>query len=171
MFLLMEGAIQLHKAGDEGRDIVIRTVKPGATFGEVVLFEQNRYPVTAVAVTASRVLGLTRRGILRLLDNREFRDDFIAMLMKRQRYLADRVRYLASYDVETRLLLFLRERYGEGDTILSDLPKKDIAAAIGVSPETLSRVIARMTRAEQLSWIARKVTVPSRVWEDLRMRV
>lgn len=155
MYLLESGAVQLGKTTPAGQEIAIRTIRPGETFGEVVLFEQDRYPVTATVLLAGTALTFTRADVRRLLNGEAFRDDFIAMLMRKQRYLAERVRYLTTCDVEERLRVFLREQYGEGPRLQVTLSKRDIAAAIGTTPETLSRVIQRLGREGRLQWRGR----------------
>jgi len=165
LFLLVDGCVQLTKVTPDGNEVVIRTIKEGEIFAEVILFEGNMYPVTATATTASRVLSFARQNILRLLDQPAFRNDFIASLMRKQRYLADRVRYLTSYDVGQRFLLFLRDHYGESDEVTVDLSKKDLAAAIGATPETLSRLIKRLENEELLEWRDKTIAVSRQAWE------
>jgi CRP/FNR family transcriptional regulator len=146
MYLLTRGSIRLHKTSPDGSEVVVRTVRPGEVFGEVVLFETDRHPVTASALTQAHVLIFGRDAIRGLLDAPAFRDDFITMLMRKQRYLAELVRYLTSCDVQERFLLFLREHYGEEKRITLDIDRKDLAAAIGTTPETLSRLMRRMVK-------------------------
>ena len=83
MHLLIEGNIQLHKNTEDGREVVIRVVKPGEVFAEVVLFEKDRYPVSARAVTLVEALAFPREGIQRLLAEEGFRNDFISMYIRR----------------------------------------------------------------------------------------
>ena len=161
VFLLRTGAIQLHKTAPDGSEVVIKVVQPGETFAEVVLFEQERYPVTAVALTASEVVAFPRADLMRLLDTPAFRNDFIRMLMHKQRYLAERIVQITSHDVEQRLLAFLEEQYGAERTIALSVSKKDVAAAIGTTPETLSRLIQRLTRRKALTWKGRVITRPA----------
>lgn len=165
MFLLASGSIQLHKTAPNGEEIVIKVVKPGESFAEVVLFEEDRYPVTAVALANSRVFEFLRQDIQHLLGAADFRRDFIASLMRKQRYLAEKIRQLTSHDVETRLFTFLREQYGPRDLIAVTISKKDIAAAIGVTPETLSRLIARLKRQHKIIWNGRTIRFPSGYWQ------
>jgi len=167
MFLLVEGAIRLHKATAEGNEVGIRTVRPGETFGEVVLFEENRYPVTATALSASSVLAFGRVDMRSLLGRTDFRDEFIAMLMRKQRYLAERVRYLTVYDVETRFLLFVREQYGTRAPAHVNISKKDVAAAIGATPETFSRLIGRLRAEERIRWDGKALSVRPEEWSLL----
>ena len=109
VYLLVSGSLQLVKTSLDGHETVIKTVKTGELFAEVILFEKPRYPVTALARTLAEVIEIPRNGFLNLLDELEFRNDFIAMLMAKQRYLAERIQQLTSMDVEKRFIEFLRE--------------------------------------------------------------
>jgi len=167
MFLLADGNIQLHKNTEDGREVVIRIVKPGEVFAEVVLFEKERYPVSARAVTGATVLSFPKDGIHRLLAEEGFRSDFIAMLMAKQRYLAERIQELSTKDVEQRFFIFLRSQYGERETIHTPLSKKDIAAAIGTTPESLSRLIQRLHEDKIIDWQGKEIRILSDRHEGL----
>lgn len=167
MFLLVGGNIQLHKNTEDGREVVIRMIKPGDVFAEVVLFEKERYPVSARAVTNADVLVFAKEGIHRLLAEEDFRNDFIALLMAKQRYLAERIQELTTKDVEHRLFTFLRSQYGEKEIINTPLSKKDIAAAIGTTPESLSRLILRLTDEKIIDWQGKKIRILSDPWKWL----
>ena len=152
IYLLVQGNLKLHKSAPDGREIVIKVVQPGELFAEVILFEEARYPVTAVAISNALLLKLLKRDVHQLLKTEDFRSDFIAGLLRKQRYLTERIRQLSSEDVEERFLLFLREHYGERKVIETTISKKEIAAGIGATPETFSRLIRRLTKARKLSW-------------------
>ena len=170
LYLLVEGNIQLYKTTAEGKDVVIKVVKPGELFAEVILFEKDEYPVNAVALKQSLVYMIPKFQFSCLLENDKFRTEFIGILMKKMRYLADQIQYLTTYDVEDRLLMFLEEQYGRQEAITCTLSKKAVAGAIGTTPETLSRVLLRMKSDNKLIWEGKKVTVSREVWgarEDL----
>jgi len=165
MHLLIAGNVQLHKNTEDGREVVIRVVKPGEVFAEVVLFEKDRYPVSARAVVKAEVLAFPREGVQRLLATEGFRNDFIALLMAKQRYLTERIQELTTKDVEHRLFTFLRSQYGEKERIITPLSKKDIAAAIGTTPESLSRLILRLTDDKIIDWKGKEIKILSNPWE------
>lgn len=152
IYFLVCGRVRLFKSAPDGQEVVLKVVGPGETFAEVVLFETDRYPVTAVAVTAATVLKWLRADVHRLLDDREFRNDFIAMLMRKQRYLADRVRDLATQNPVERLRAFLTTNFGPGPRFVVPIRKKQIAAALGIAPETFSRLIQRLRRNGVVEW-------------------
>jgi len=165
MYLLVYGRIQLYKSAADGRDIVIRTIGPGEIFAEVILFEQDHYPVSAVSLEDSLVLMLPRRQIHCLLEEQSFRNAFISLLMKKQRHLTDRILNLTLYDVEDRFFLFLQEQYGRREVYNITLSKKDIAAAIFTNPETFSRLLQRLRQNNILAWEQKKLTLQKGFWE------
>jgi len=164
LYILAEGAVQLYKSAEDGREVVLRTLKPGEIFGEVVLFETRRYPASAVTLAPCLLLRLTRLQVDCLLAGDEFRGDFIAMLMRKQRYLAERILYLSTRDVEDRFFDFLAEQYGRQEDYRIPLAKKDVAAAIGTIPETFSRLLLRLKEEGKGSWEAERLTLAPGFW-------
>ena len=152
LYLCIRGSIQLYKTSAEGQDVVIKVIKPGELFAEAILFEMDRYPVSAVALEPGKVYMLPKAQFHCLLENRDFRSDFLANLMGKLRYLAEQVQSLTSSDVETRLFRFLKEHYGERKEIKINLTKKDVAAVIGTTPETLSRLLLKLKKEGRLIW-------------------
>lgn len=165
VFFCINGRIQLHKTTPDGKEVVIKVIKPGEMFGEVILFETDKYPVTAVALSRAQVFIMPKHQFHCLLERPDFRGDFISMLMRKQRYLADQIKYLSSHDVEDRLIFFLKENYGESERIQPSISKKDMAAAIGTTPETLSRILLRLKKENILNWDDKFITVHKSVWE------
>jgi len=157
MFLLISGNIQLHKNTEDGREVVIRIVKSGEVFAEAILFEQERYPVSARAIVSSEVLFFPRKRIHQLLNQEDFRNGFIAMLIARQRYLTERIQELTTRDVEERFFNFLQSQYGSKTSFYIPFSKKDVAAAIGTTPESLSRLIFRLNQENVLKWEDHKI--------------
>jgi len=166
VYLLTAGSIQLVKTNLDGKETVIKTVKEGELFAEVILFEKPRYPVTAIARTDVEVIELPRAGFLNLLDEESFRNEFMAMLMAKQRYLAERIQQLTSMDVEERFREFLREHYGEQNTITPELSKKDIASAIGATPETFSRLLQKLEKRGDFRWKGKSIHLDPDFWES-----
>ncbi|MCU0857487.1 MAG: Crp/Fnr family transcriptional regulator [Pontiellaceae bacterium] len=167
VYLLISGNIQLVKTNPDGRETVIKTVKEGELFAEVILFEKSLYPVTAVTCTEAEIIELPRDGFLKLLTEEDFRNDFMAMLMNKQRYLAERIQQLTSMDVEARFIEFLRDHYGEKEKITPGLSKKDIASAIGATPETFSRLLQKLESRSDFTWKGKTLMVKPSFWKQL----
>jgi CRP-like cAMP-binding protein len=164
LYILAQGAVQLYKTTADGREIVIKTVRPGEIFGEVILFEKNLYPVSAVTLEKGLLLRLPKLQFDCLLASDSFRRDFIGMLMSKQRYLTERILYLTSHDVEERFFYFLEEQYGRREEYRVSLSKKDIAAAIGTIPETFSRLLLRLKQEGTISWEGERLSLIEGFW-------
>lgn len=164
----LSGAVQLYKTTQDGKQVVIKMIKPGELFGEVILFEADRYPVTAEVLVTSRLFMLPKHQFICLLQRDDFRNDFIAMLMRKQRYLAEQIKFLTANDVEDRLFFFLKERYGRQKRFEPAISKKDLAAAIGATPETLSRLLLRLKMEGLLTWEDKFVEIDDCAWERFK---
>jgi CRP/FNR family transcriptional regulator, dissimilatory nitrate respiration regulator len=165
VFLLAEGRLQLVKAAADGRETVLKTVEPGQTFGEVTLFETDHFPVTARALGRCVVLRLSAAGLRRLLGDEAFRAEFLRLLFTRMRYLAERIVELTASDVETRFFRFLREQFGEREQYVQMPHKKDLAAAIATTPETISRLLDRLRRQKTATWMGRTLRLKAGFWK------
>ena len=166
LFILVTGSVRIFKSGGGDRETVIKIIKPGEIFAEAVLFELATYPASALSLKTGLVYKIPKRQFHDLLNKADFRNDFILMLMKKQRYLADRLHALSAYDVEERFVRFLLEQYGQKNDYYIPLTKKDVASAIGTIPETLSRLLNRMQGDGKLSVKGKSLSMEKGFWRD-----
>jgi len=158
-YLLVEGAVRIFKTDQEGGDVTLKLLKAGEVFAETILFETDKYPASAEAVSDCRFFQIKREEFLDLLDDRRFRGEFIALLMRKQRYLTKRILQLTRFDVEERFFRFLNERYGSRESYRLGLSKRDIAAAVGTTPESLSRLLNRLKARGVIDWEGNLLTI------------
>lgn len=168
VYILVTGSIQLYKSAPDGRRVVIKVVKPGELFAEAILFEKDTYPVSAVALKDCLLYLVPKHQFGCLLQDPSFRGDFMGGLMGKLRYLAEQIKYLSSHDVEDRLLLFLEQQYGRKQRFTVTLSKRQVAEAIGTTPETLSRLLLRLRNEGTLRWEGKTVTVADEAWGEQR---
>ena len=169
IYVLASGSLRLFRTDAEGREAVIHIVRPGELFAETILFETGSYPVSAEARDDSEVIEVGVSRVHELLTDGAFRRDFLATIMRKLRFLARQVYVLSSCDVRERLLRFLAERYGRRTAYRIELSKKEVAAAIATTPETLSRLLGRMERDGSLTWEGQSLTLTRTIWDDVRM--
>ncbi len=166
LFLLIEGHIQLLHTTPEGQEVVIKMVKPGELFAEAILFEENTYPVSALALERCSLFMIPRHQFMCLLQHEDFRNDFLANLMKKMRFLVRQIRYLSVSSIEERFFSFLEEMHGRSGRIVCRISKKDVAAAISTTPESLSRLLARLKKERKCSWDGYEITVSPEIWKN-----
>ncbi|MGL1903006.1 MAG: Crp/Fnr family transcriptional regulator [Fibrobacterales bacterium] len=158
VFILVTGSVQLSKLGPEGRDVVVKVAKPGEMFAEAILFEKDNYPVSGQALKDSYLYLIPKRDFLPLLENRKFRDNFITGILQKLRFLSQQVQS-TSFDVQDRLMIFLKDQFGLKPEIKHSFSKKDIATAIGTTPETISRLILKLKKEKNLIWEGKVITM------------
>src|SRR6202163_789888 len=155
---VQSGAIQLSVLSNSGKQAIVAVLGPGEFLGEGALAGHPIRLETATATTASTVLLLPKRQMIRLLHSQHaFADRFIAhMLVRNARLEADLVDQLFNSS-EKRLArtLLLLARYGqEGDQKpLGKLPKisqETLAEMVGT---TRSRVNFFMNKFKKLGFI------------------
>jgi CRP/FNR family transcriptional regulator len=159
VYYCIKGYIQLYKSDDQGRETVIKVIRSGEMFGEVILFEKDHYPVTAMALDQSDLIVIPKSEFYHLLDDINFRNQFISVSIKKQRYLVEKIRSLTAIDIEERIYHFLKEQFGQELEVKPQLSKKDVAAAIGTVPETLSRVLLRLKTEGKLIWDFDRISI------------
>lgn len=164
VYVLTSGSIRLYRSDRDGREAVLHMVRPGELFAEVVLFEADVYPVSAEAREDSEVVGIQVSRVRELLEDPAFRREFLATVMRKVRFLGNQIFVLSSCDVRERLVRFLEQRYGRRSAYDIELTKKEVAAAIATTPETLSRVLARMEADGVLSWKGDTIRCHAEVW-------
>jgi len=151
-FFLLSGCIKLYKSSNTGKEITIKIVQPGELFAELIIFECDTYPVSAITIKNAEVLAIHRDKFRILLEDTNVRDRFIISLMQRMRYLTQRLKQVQTEDVRTRFLRFIIEKYGTSGEYQIDLSKREIAYSIGTIPETFSRMIKSLVAEEKIFW-------------------
>lgn len=159
VFILNQGAVKLYTITDEGKEVIIKVVKPGEMFGEVILFESEKYPVNATTLKNSQIISFSKSSFKKILEDESFRDAFIGHIMKKMRYLIKQVHSVSSLEVIDRLFLFFREHHGEKKRFNIGLSKKDVAMAIGTTSETLSRTIKKLAACGAMKWEGKEVSI------------
>ncbi len=152
LWLVVSGRVNLVKVSPRGREQVLHSEGPGATLGEVPVFDGGGYVASAIAADNSRVLFVPRQALLELCRRRpEVSVGVIAVLTRRVRGFAALIEDLALRDVTARLARWLRDearRTGDSDIVL-ETTREEIAARLGTVRELVSRSLS-LLRARQL---------------------
>ncbi|TAH36416.1 MAG: Crp/Fnr family transcriptional regulator [Planctomycetota bacterium] len=148
-FAVKTGGVRLYRMTPDGREQVVHNLRPGQTFAEAALLNLGRYPASAVA-TASPT-ELVEVGAEPFL--RAFREDarlapaMLGSLSMHLLSLVERVEELSLVDAGARLAHYLLRQPGRGPDgrvrIELPMPKKELAAHLAMTPETLSRLLRR----------------------------
>jgi CRP-like cAMP-binding protein len=147
-FLIVDGWIKLYRVTPAGDEAVLNVLTTGEGFAEAVTSASGRYPATACAVTRARVLMIPADHVVNCI--REMPDIAIAMIASTSQHLdqmVQRIEQLTAQSATQRVADFLMSLAPctKGPcTIALPYDKAVIAGRLGLKPESLSRVFAKL---------------------------
>ena len=148
-YMVAEGKVKIFKMSLDGREQILHIFGPGEPFGEVPVFHGQPFPANAITMVQSSLLFFPLREFVDLVTSTpSLALSMLAMLSFRLRRFASQVESLSLKEVPGRLaahLVYLAEEQGRTDRVVLDIPKGQLASLLGTSPETLSRIFARMS--------------------------
>jgi len=152
--VVVEGRVKIFKLSPDGKEQILHVWGHGEPFGEVAALEGRPYPAHAMALEDTSTAYISRAGLLELVrESPDFALELLGELAGRLRRFAQMVESLSLREVPGRLsayLLLLDERLGRTGQVELDLAKGQLANLLGTSPETLSRILARLAREGML---------------------
>lgn len=147
-FIIVEGWIKLYRITPAGDEAVLNVFANGQSFAEAVTFTSGRYPAMASAVTRSRLLIIPADHIVDCIRTKpEIAIAMIASTSQHLQLLIGRVEQLTSQSGMQRVADFLVSLTScvKGPcTIALPYDKSLIAGRLGLKPESLSRIFARL---------------------------
>ncbi|VBB42775.1 cAMP-binding protein [uncultured Desulfatiglans sp.] len=149
-YVLVEGRVKIYKISWDGKEQILHIFGPGEPFGEVPVFAGQRFPAHAEAIEKSTLLFFPREAFINCIRrNPDLALDMLAVLARRLRVFTVLIEDLSLKEVPGRLaayLLYLSRRSQGSLDLELDISKSQLAALLGTIPETLSRILGRMSK-------------------------
>jgi len=169
MFVVLDGLAVVYKQSKEGRILILEVCRPGDTFAEVPLFEEEDagYPDHARTTRDSEILFLPKKSFTPFLKQHpEVAWEMLTGFASKLKETTLQLEGVTLREVTSRLARYLvREVEASGATDrkqpVLDLPltKSSIASYLGTVHETLSRSFARLIRDKVVAVDGPKVTI------------
>lgn len=148
LYILLEGQLKLGVSSPQGSEKIISIVSPGESFGEAILFLDRQFPVYAQAILDSQVLLVPKSLIFSMLDHDAmFARKMLAGLSIRMHQLVQDIEMLSLQSCTQRFIGYLLQISADApDASNITLPasKTTIASLLNLTPETLSRTLAKL---------------------------
>src|SRR6056297_1312099 len=95
-FLVVSGLIKLFVTNNRDQQKIIEFISPGETFAEAAMFSGQGYPVSALAVTDSRLILIDAFGFTRYVHQHpELAWSMLSQLSRRSHYLIGQIRQMS----------------------------------------------------------------------------
>jgi CRP-like cAMP-binding protein len=171
LFIISEGLVKVFVTSEEGEDMVLVTLRPPDTFGELALIDGGLRSASAEAVEPTTALILSRGTLIELLQGHPtLAQALLSSLGGLVRRLTEQAADLVFLDLHGRvakLLLTLAEERGrrEGQEVLLDLQvtQSDLAAMVGGSRQSVNHILHAFQRRGYLEIEGRRIAL-----KDLR---
>jgi len=154
-YLVESGKVKIYKLSREGKEQILHIFGPGEILGEVPVFAGGSYPANAEAIEPSRALFFPRDSFVALIGREpSIALNLLGILSRRLRQFTHLIEDLSLKEVPGRLaayLIYLAERSGRTEVLELDITKAQLAGLLGTIPETLSRILAKMSQQEILA--------------------
>jgi len=148
-FAVISGGAKVYRIAEGGREQVLQRLRPGQTFAEAAVLTMKRFPANAAATESpTEILEIWGETFLRLFDgDPRVAKAMVASLATWLLRLVGRVEDLTVLSAGARFARYLLDLPSQptktGLAVELPLAKKDLAASLGITPETLSRLLRK----------------------------
>jgi len=148
-YIVADGKVKIFKMSLDGKEQILHIYGPGHPFGEVPVFSGKKFPANAQTLVKSHLLFFPRPAFIELISkNPSLSLNMLAMLSMRLRQFTVQVENLSLKEVPGRLasyLLYLSNEQDSDFRVSLPVSKGQLASLLGTIPETLSRILAKMS--------------------------
>ncbi len=146
-YALVEGEVHLFRFSPQGEEKVFQIAGPGDLLAEAAMFlAPPAYPMGARVVRDARLFAISREALLALCeDHPPVMLSLLSALSKRLYQAMNRIDHLTLNNAGQRLAAYLLElrRQQRGNWIDVPVNLAMLAAQLGMTPETLSRLLQK----------------------------
>ncbi len=166
IYSINTGKVKLSHSGDEGKEQIIRLVKPGDLIGYKALISNEPYTATATVLEDSAVCFIPRDVFLDILQkDTALSLHMMQILTSELRKAEQKITHLAQKPVRERLaetLLTLKETYGleaDDQTINVTLSREEIANLVGTATESAIRLLSEFKKEKVIDLSGKKIRI------------
>ena len=162
-YVVVSGRVKIFKLSPEGKEQILHIFGPGDPFGEVAVFAGQHFPANAEAMESSRIFFFPRESFSNLIKNSpSLALNMLAILSKRLRRFANLIDDLSLKEVPGRLaahLLYLSGQAEGTEQLELNITKTQLASLLGTIPETLSRILGKMSKQGLIESDGRRIKI------------
>jgi CRP/FNR family cyclic AMP-dependent transcriptional regulator len=164
MYIILFGKVKVIQMTEEGKEIILAIHKSDDFFGEISLIDGKTSPATVLTTENSLIAFISKKEFFSLISKQDkVRDKILNILCSRLRESWRRIYILNFRNASDRvkmLFLLLSHENGkktpEGVVLNIKLTHQNIADMTGLSRETVTRILDRWQKAEDITVLDNK---------------
>ena len=163
LFFVASGAVKIYKTSSDGKEQILNIVRPGDSFNDVPLFDNDTNPASAQAMTPVLLYGINRQQMGAIL--RKYPDiamNTIRILAQKVRQLLSLVEDLSFRNVRGRVAKILLEYGADHSEPRPRLTQQEIAAMAGTAREVVGRSLKSLEDDGIIRLESRRVVISNK---------
>lgn len=165
LYCVSEGKIKVIKTNSEGKEQIVRLVKPGDVIGYRALMATEKYSASAIALEDTKVCFVPESEFQRIItENPKVTQDLFSLLSKALGEAENKLSKLALKPVRERLaeaLLLLMRTYKQPNekNFSISISREDLASIVGTAKETVIRFLSELKDENVVSTKGSMITI------------
>lgn len=163
IYCIKDGVCKLSKLSDNGKDQIVKLVKPGELLGQRSMISDEPANLSAVALEDMEVCFIPRREVMQFFtQNNQFSMNVMRTICDDLKGADDHMVNMAQKTVRQRLgetLIYLEDTFGknEDDTLRIQLSREELAGMIGTATESCIRLLSELNKSDYIELIGKKI--------------
>lgn len=160
LMVLSRGSAKMLRTSKDGEEQIVRLLKPGDYVGELEVFANRPSAGDVRTIEDSSFCVLDRQHLHALLiDKPELSIRLLSDLSQRLEAAETLTESLGIQPTKQRILSLLSEIAEGRQEFELKIPKKDLAASIGITPETFSRTLKTLESRKLITVKGKQITL------------
>ena len=169
VFCIKEGVCKLSKLSANGKDQIVKLVKPGELLGQRSMIIDEPANLSAIALEDMEVCFIPRTDVMGLFNNNnQFSMNMMKTICGDLKDADDHMVDMAQKTVKVRLaetLLYLEDTFGKNEdgSLHLRLSREELAGMIGTATESCIRLLSEFNKTGLIKITGKKVFIDVRI--------
>lgn len=165
IYCVKDGVCKLSKLSDNGKDQIVKLVKPGELLGQRSMISEEPANLSAVALEDMEVCFIPKNEIMQFFsENNQFSMNVMRTICDDLKVADDHMVDMAQKTVRQRLvetLIYLEETFGKNDdgSLHIQLSREELAGMIGTATESCIRLLSELNKNGYIALTGKKITI------------
>lgn len=165
IYCVKEGVCKLSKLSDNGKDQIVKLVKPGELLGQRSMISDEPANLSAVALEDMEVCFIPKSEVMQFFtQNNQFSMNVMKTICEDLKGADDHMVNMAQKTVRQRLaetLIYLEETFGKNEdgSLHIQLSREELAGMIGTATESCIRLLSELNKSDYIELTGKKITL------------
>jgi CRP-like cAMP-binding protein len=165
IYCIKDGVCKLTKLSSNGKEQIVKLVKPGELLGQRSMISDEPANLSAVALEDMEICFVPKSEVLQFFNhNNQFSMSLIKNICGDLKEADDQMVSLAQKSVQNRLattLLYLEATFGKNDdgTLSLQLTREELAGMIGTATESCIRLLSDLKKNNVIELKGKKIKI------------